>query len=148
MRNAVESLIRLFELIPHTIIGLLARLIVGLVFFQSWLTKVDLATWSIKPATFFLFANEYKVPLIPSDMAAYMATAAEIVCPVLLWLGLGTRFAATALLGMTLVIQTFVYPNAYVSHGLWAVALLALMKYGAGKLSLDWLIWGRGRGEG
>jgi putative oxidoreductase len=78
-------------------------------------------------------------------MAAYMATAAEIVCPVLLWLGLGTRVAAAVLLGMTLVIQTFVYPNAYVTHGLWAIALLLLMKHGPGKASLDWLIWGRNR---
>lgn len=143
----MTSLNRLFDLIPHSVIGLLARLIVGLVFFQSWLTKVDLVSWAIKPATFFLFANEYKVPLLPTDLSVYMAVVVELVGPIMLWLGLGTRFAAVALLGMTLVIQTFVYPQAYMTHGLWAVALLLLMKYGPGKLSLDWLIWGR-KGDG
>lgn len=147
MTRLITSLNRLFDLIPHSVIALLARLIVGLVFFQSWLTKVDLVSWTIKPATFFLFANEYKVPLLPTDLSVYMAVVVELVGPIMLWLGLGTRFAAVALLGMTLVIQTFVYPQAYMTHGLWAVALLVLMKYGAGKLSLDWLIWGR-KGDG
>jgi putative oxidoreductase len=147
MKDTIESLTRAFELIPHSILGLFARFIIGLVFFQSWLTKVDFETWSILPKTFFLFENIYKVPIIPSAAATYMATISELVFPVMLWLGLGTRIAAMALLGMTLVIQTFVYPEAYVTHGLWAIALLLLMRYGPGKLSLDWLIWGRNKDE-
>lgn len=142
MASLVRGLIGLFNNIPCSFIPLLARVIMGLVFFNSWRTKIDFETWSIKPATFFLFANEYKVPLIPPELATYMATAAELICPILLWIGLGTRFAAAALLAMTLVIQLFVYPNAYVLHGTWAVALLFLMRYGPGKLSLDHHITG------
>lgn len=148
MASLVRGLVGLLNLIPCSFVALLARAVIGLVFFNSWQTKIDFATWSIKPATFFLFATEYRVPLIPSDLAAYMATTAEFVCPILIWLGLGTRFAAAALLGMTLVIQLFVYPNAYVTHGLWAVALLFLMRFGPGKISLDHLIatrYGGGR---
>lgn len=136
----MRGLVGLFNLIPCSLIALLARVVIGLVFFMSWRTKIDFETWSIKPSTFFLFANEYRVPLIPSDLATYMATTAEFICPILIWIGLGTRFAAAALLGMTLVIQIFVYPNAFVTHGLWAVALLFLMRFGPGKISLDYLI--------
>jgi putative oxidoreductase len=130
-----------FELIPHGLLGLLARLVMAITFVKSWLTKVDLATTSIRPATFFLFANEYKLPLLEPDLAAYVTVVAELVLPILLVIGLFTRYAALGMLVMTLVIQIFVYPNAYVTHGLWAVALLLIMKYGPGKLSLDHLLW-------
>ncbi len=134
-------MIRLFERIPLSLIALLARIVVGLVFFYSGLTKID--GFGIKPGTFFLFAQEYQVPLLPPALAAYLATIAELTLPPLLWIGLGTRFAATVLLVQTIVIQAFVYPEAYVTHGLWAVALLLIMKYGAGTLSLDYLIRSR-----
>lgn len=130
--------------IPHSLLALLARIVMATIFFKSWLTKVDLDALSVKPATFFLFANEYKLPVIPSDLAAYMTVAAELVLPILLILGLFTRYAALAMLAMTLVIQIFVYPNAYTTHGLWAVALLTVMKYGPGKLSLDHALWRNG----
>jgi len=136
--NALTNSNRFLDRIPHSLLALLARVIIGLVFFNSGLTKID--GFSIKPGTFFLFAEEYKVPVLPPDFAAYIATTAELTLPLLLWIGLGTRLAATALLCMTAVIQIFVYPDAYVTHGLWAVALLFLMKYGAGELSLDHLV--------
>lgn len=120
------------------LIALLARIIIGLVFFKSGLTKID--GFVLKDATFFLFAEKYKVPLIPPVMAAYMATAAELSMPWFIWFGFAARFAALALLGMTAVIQTFVYPDAYMTHGLWAVALLMIVKHGAGALSVDHLI--------
>ena len=131
--------------IPGDIIAILARVILGLVFWLSAQTKIE--GFALKASTFFLFENEYKVPLIPPDIAAYMATAAELICPLLLWAGLATRFGALALLGMTLVIQIFVYPNAYVTHGLWAIGLLYLIKYGPGRLSLDHLIRSRYMGS-
>lgn len=134
----VSTIIRLFERLPADIIAILARVIIGLVFWRSGLTKID--GFAIADKTFFLFREEYKVPLIPPDIAAYMATFAELTCPILLWAGLATRFGATALLLMTLVIEVFVYPNAYMEHGLWAIALLFLMRHGAGTLSLDYLI--------
>lgn len=135
----VAALIRLYRYIPADLIAVLARFVVGMVFWLSGRTKVE-GLFSLKQSTVFLFANEYKVPLLPPELAAYMAATAEHVCPILLWLGLATRFSATALLFMTLVIQLFVYPDAYVTHGLWAVGLLFLMANGPGVLSIDHLI--------
>lgn len=136
-----SAVLRAYEAIPGDLVALLARAVVGLVFWLSGRTKVD--GFALKQATFFLFREEYKVPLLSPELAAYMATAAEHLCPLLLWLGLATRLSATALLVMTLVIQTFVYPNAYVTHGLWAIGLLYLMKHGPGRVSLDHLIRSR-----
>lgn len=138
MIQFIRKALNLYDRIPLLVIALLARVIIGLVFFRSGLTKID--GFALRDATFFLFESEYRVPLLPPVLAAYMATTAELTMPILIWLGLGTRFAATALLGMTLVIQTFVYPDAYMTHGLWAIALLFLMKYGAGSISLDHLV--------
>ena len=141
MKLLVVNFIRISERIPLALLLLLARIVIGLVFFQSGLTKIE--GFSIKPGTFFLFAEEYKVPLVPANLLAYMATIVELVMPLLLWFGLGARFAAAVLLAMTAVIQIFVYPDAYVTHGLWAVALLLIMRYGAGMLSIDYFVRSR-----
>lgn len=140
MLNLTHAAGSLFASIPQSLVALLARLIMAVTFLKSWLTKVDLDALSVKPATFYLFANEYDLPVIPSDAAAYLTVTAELVLPILLILGLFTRFAALGMLVMTLVIQVFVYPNAYMTHGLWAVALLLIVKYGPGKVSLDHLL--------
>ncbi|MBN8412254.1 DoxX family protein [Halomonas litopenaei] len=116
----------------------LMRLVVGTVFFQSALTKVDGV--GLADSTFFLFEHEYALPLISPVLAAYLATLAEFSLSLLLWAGLATRLAATGLLIMTLVIQTFVYPEAWVTHGLWAASLATLVLRGAGRLSLDTLL--------
>lgn len=134
----IAGLVRLYERIPRDLIAIIARIAVGLTFWNSGLTKID--GFAIADKTFFLFREVYKVPLIPPDVAAYLSTAAELTCPILLWIGLATRFSATALLFMTLVIELFVFPEAYVTHGLWAVALLFLMVNGAGTFSVDWLL--------
>jgi putative oxidoreductase len=131
----------IFARIPHALIGLLGRLAIGLVFWNSGRAKVR--GWNIfdvSDQTLFLFREEYKLPVIPPELAALAAQVAEHVLPVLLVLGLLTRISAAGLLIMTLVIQIFVYPNAYVVHGTWAAILLMLMKYGPGEISLDRLI--------
>ena len=134
----------IFERIPYSALALLARVVVGLVFWNSGRTKVE--GFSLREATFLLFREEYKVPLIPSDIAAYMATFAEHAFPLLLWVGLASRLSAFALLTMTAVIQIFVYPSAYITHGLWAIALLIIIIRGPGCLSLDhWLGLDKGR---
>lgn len=134
---------RLFEKIPYSLTALIGRIAIGLVFWNSGRTKV--AGWNIFDVTdsaVFLFENEYRLPLIPPLVAAHAAALAEHILPVLIWAGLGTRLAALALLVMTAVIQIFVYPGAYVQHGLWAAVLLLLMSQGSGKLSADhWLGW-------
>ena len=145
LTGLIGRIIGIMGCIPGDIIAILARVILGLVFWLSAQTKIE--GFALKASTFFLFESEYNVPLIPPDIAAYMATAAELICPLLLWVGLATRFGATALLGMTFVIQVFVYPNAYVTHGLWAIGLLYLIKYGPGRLSLDHLIRNRYMGS-
>jgi putative oxidoreductase len=134
MRGLIARTTALFERIPLDVIAALARLGVGAVFLRSGLLKLE--GWS-DGATLALFVDEYKLPLIPPEAAAWLAMGAELTLPVLLFLGLFTRFAALALLFMTLVIEVFVYPNAFDAHGVWAVSLLFLMKYGAGAVSLD-----------
>jgi putative oxidoreductase len=141
----MRSLIALPSLIPYWLTALVARLAIGLVFWNSARTKVE--GWNIfqvSEKTKFLFMEEYKLPLLPAELAALLAQVAEHVLPVLIILGLGTRFAALGLLAMTIVIQLFVYPQAYVQHGTWAAILLMLASQGAGKLSLDALL-GNGR---
>lgn len=123
-----------FECIPHDLIALVARFAVGTVFLRSGLLKIE--GWK-EGNTLALFRDEYRLPLIPPELAAYMATAAELALPPLLIAGLFTRYAAFALLMMTIVIQLFVYPGAFDTHGVWAVCLLYLMKFGAGNLALD-----------
>lgn len=139
----LSGLTACLERIPHGLIALAARLGVGGVFWQSARTKVD--GFTIKDSTFYLFREEYALPLVPPDLAAVMATASEHVFSVLLVLGLATRLSAAALLGMTLVIEIFVYPLAWPTHLVWATCFLYLMAKGAGALSLDALIAGRTR---
>jgi putative oxidoreductase len=130
----------LAERIPQSFLLLVARVAVANVFWTSGQTKVD-GFLHISDNTFYLFAEEYKVPLLPPDVAAYMSTVAEHVFPVLLIVGLASRLSALALLGMTLVIQTFVYPSGWPEHILWASALLMIIARGPGVLSLDHLLW-------
>ncbi len=124
--------------LPEDLPALAARLFPAAVFWMSGRTKVE--GFSIKPSTWALFEDLYALPLIPSHWAAVMATVAEHLFPVLLVLGLFTRFSALALLGMTLVIQTFVFPGAWVTHGLWATAFAWLIARGPGRFSLDHLL--------
>ncbi len=136
--NLPASLIRLLEKTPQSFISALARMIIALVFWKSALTKID--GFSIRDATFMLFEYEYNLPVIAPQTAAYMATFAELVFPVLLFIGLASRFSAVALLIMTAVIEIFVYPEAYILHGLWAIALLIIIARGPGIFSIDYLI--------
>ena len=130
----------LAERIPLSLMSLVARAAMANVFWMSGQTKVD-GFLHVSDNTFFLFREEYKVPLLPPDLAAYMATTAEHVFPILLILGFASRLSALALLGMTAVIQLFVYPSGWPEHILWATALLAIIARGPGTFSLDHLIW-------
>ncbi|SKA39436.1 putative oxidoreductase [Enhydrobacter aerosaccus] len=127
--------------IPHDLIAALARLGIGTTFLRSGLLKLD--GWA-DGTTLALFRDEYRLPLLPPDLAAPLAMGMELSMPVLLFLGLLTRPAALILLGMTAVIEIFVYPNAFDTHAVWAVALLYLAKFGPGTLSLD-ALFTRGR---
>jgi putative oxidoreductase len=124
------------RLLPESLLLLVARLGVAAVFFLSGRTKVE-GFLTLTPTTFELFRSEYALPLLPPELAAYAATYAEHGLPILLALGLLTRPAAVGLLGMTAVIQIFVYPDAWPTHLTWAGLLLPLIARGGGSLSLD-----------
>lgn len=130
-------------LLPDSLLLLVARLGIAAIFFLSGRTKVT-GFLDITDSAYYLFETDYKLPLIPPHIAAHLATYSEHLFPVLLVLGLGTRFAALALLGMTTVIEVFVYPDAWPTHLSWAGLLLPLIAQGGGKLSLDHLIGRRG----
>lgn len=138
LKSLNNSLWALFARIPDWAISLLARLGVAGVFWRSGQTKVD--GWQLNEFTYFLFETEYALPLIPFKAAAYIATIAEHFFPLLLVIGLATRFSAGALLVMTLVIQVFVYPMSWPDHAVWAMAMLFIMSRGPGGLSLDHLL--------
>ena len=151
--NLLAKCERVFDAIPYALVALFVRIVAAHPFFVSGQTKVDgpqigatilgqeisytLPT-SIKDSTFALFSQEYKVPLLSPELAAYLATAAECVLPILLVLGLLTRLSALGLLAMTLVIQIFVYPDAWWTvHAYWAALLLVLIARGPGAVALD-----------
>ena len=122
--------------LPDGVLALVARLGIASVFFVSGRTKVD-GILHITDGTYSLFAEEYALPLIPSDLAAHLATYSEHLFSILLVLGLFTRVSALAFLGMTLVIEVFVYPDAWSTHLSWSAILLFLVAKGGGKWSLD-----------
>ena len=124
------------SLITHAVLAVTARIAIAAIFLLSGRTKVD-GLITVNETAYTLFREDYKVPLLSPELAAHLATYAEHVLPVLLVLGLFTRLSALALLGMTTVIQIFVYPDAWPTHLSWAGLLLYLVGRGAGPLSLD-----------
>lgn len=127
------------RILPAALLLLVARLGIASVFFLSGRTKVE-GLLTIRDTTYELFRAEYALPLIPPDLAAQLATVSEHLFPILLVLGLFTRPAALALLGMTAVIEIFVYPDAWATHLSWAGLLLPLIAQGGGRWSLDALL--------
>ncbi|WP_236183692.1 DoxX family protein [Pseudomonas protegens] len=148
----VNRIIQGFERIPYSLIAFIARFSIAAVFWKSGQTKVEGLAVDLVDGTFQLgwprladstiplFKSEYHVPLLTPEVAAHLAAFAEHFFPMLILLGLATRFSALALLGMTLTIQLFVYPDAYPTHGTWAAIFLLLMARGPGVLSLDHLL--------
>jgi putative oxidoreductase len=133
--RAGRLVIERLDRIPHDLIALAARFGVAGVFWQSARTKVEGLT--ITDTTYLLFREEYRIPLVPSEIAAVAATISEHLFAALLVIGLATRFSAAALLGMTLVIEIFVYPLAWPTHLTWAASFLYLIARGGGRFALD-----------
>ncbi|RZI96835.1 MAG: DoxX family protein [Variovorax sp.] len=130
---------QLNRLVPHDALALIDRIAIAAIFFFSGRTKVE-GFLTLTDSAYELFRTEYKLPLIPPEIAAHLAAYAEHLFPVLLALGLFTRLSALALLCMTLTIQLFVYPDAWPTHLSWAGLLLYLVGRGGGALSLDRLL--------
>lgn len=149
LRAAWRNVIALFTRIPDSLIAFVARFSIAAVFWKSGQTKIEglaidivsgelrLGLPRLSDDALYLFREEYRLPLIPPEIAAPLAAVAEHVFPLLLLVGLATRLSAAALLAMTLTIQLFVYPDAYPTHGVWAAVLLYLMAHGPGRASLD-----------
>ena len=135
LRGPIGRLYRWLDRVPYAVLAIPLRVAVAAVFWNSGMTK--LANWD---TTLALFTDEYQVPLLPPELTANLALAIEVPTSVLLALGLFTRPAALLLLGMTAVIEIFVYPQAWPTHIQWAAMLLVLLCRGAGALSLDALI--------
>ena len=149
----IHGLVRQFnniaERIPNSLVAFVARFSIAAVFWKSGETKIQgfaldivnreftLGWPRLSDSVVDLFRDEYRLPLIPPEFAAVMAASAEHVLSALLFLGIATRLSALGLLGMTMTIQLFVYPDAYPTHGTWAAVLLYLIVYGPGKLSVD-----------
>lgn len=131
----LPQFIQLCERIPYAIVALSARLSVATVFWRSARTKVD--GWHISESTYALFQEEYRVPFLSPEVAAVLATVQEHLFSVLLVVGLASRLSALGLLGMTAVIQIFVYPESWPDHILWASLLLVIIARGPGEYSLD-----------
>lgn len=129
----VASAIGLLERVPNALPALLLRLGVALVFWRSGLTKLPFGN----DMTNLLFEEEYRVPILPPALAAYLATAIELVVPWMLIVGIGARIGAAILLAETLVIQILVYPQNYPDHLLWAGPLLYVLLRGPGEWSID-----------
>lgn len=148
----ITQLNTLLSQVPYSLIALLARFSIAAVFWQSGQTKIEglaidlvqgvfeLGWPQLSDSAVALFRDEYRLPLLPAEPAAVMAALAEHLLPIFVLLGLGTRYAALGLLGMTAVIQIFVYPGAYPTHGVWAAVLLGLIARGAGLVSIDHLL--------
>lgn len=147
--DLIRQFISICKSIPNTLLAFVARFSIAAVFWKSGETKiqgfaVDIVNreltlgWPrLSDSVVDLFRDEYHLPLVPPEIAATMAATAEHLFPVLILFGFATRLSALALLGMTMTIQLFVYPDAYPTHGTWAAVLLYLMMHGPGKLSLD-----------
>ena len=138
MDRIMELLRRIDALLSHIPLGfdsLLSRLAIAQVFWASGQTKVE--GFGLKPGIVDLFREEYHLPLVPPEIAAPLAATAEHVFPILLVLGLFTRLSALGLLGMTAVIQIFVYPESWTVHILWAAILVHLIRAGSGPIALD-----------
>ena len=140
--SLAEHAIRWLDCIPYALLAIPLRLAVATVFWNS--AQSHLANWD---TTIYMFETDYALPFLPPVPAAYMAVAIEVTTPILLVLGLLTRAAALMLLGMTTVIEVFVYPEAWPTHIHWAAMLFVLLARGPGKLSLDRLIRHRSLGD-
>ena len=135
----------LAERIPYSAVALVSRFALASVFWRSGQTKVS--GFAIREETFFLFRDEYKVPLLPPDVAAYLATIGEHVFSVTLLVGLASRLSALGLFGMTMVIQLFVFPDGWPEHILWFALELLIVARGPGVIALDHLVWHRAPGR-
>ena len=132
LATRLSQAIALVDRFPPSLLQLMFRIAIAALFWSSGLTKI--ASWD---TTVALFRNEYMVPILPPEIAAVMSATFELSCSMLIFVGLATRLATLPLLGMTFVIEVFVYPEFWAMHLMWASVLLFLLTKGSGVFSLD-----------
>lgn len=138
LASAINCVNAVLDKIPQSLISLAARIFPAAVFWMSGQTKVE--GWHLKDSAIALFQDEYALPWIDPVLAAKLAALSEHLFPILLVIGLASRLAAFALLFMTAVIEIFVYPDAWPTHGVWATCFLVVIARGPGVFSLDYLL--------
>lgn len=143
-----QVIARLSGKIPESLMLLFVRVVLGGIFWRSGQTKVvEGSFFTLNDTTVELFRTEYSGVPLPPEWGAPMATAAEHILPAMLMAGLFTRLSASGLIGMTMVIQIFVYPESWwTEHALWVAMALVLLVRGGGLFSLDALLLRKGRG--
>lgn len=139
LSGAVRSALAALGRFPMPILALAFRVGVGMVFFKSAMTKLD-DSWMVSDSAIALFQDEYKVPVLPPILAAYLGTANELFCSFMIILGLGARLGAAALLALVGIIQFTVYPGNWAEHLMWASLLAYVLTRGPGQFSIDHLI--------
>lgn len=137
--NLVEWAVGLLSKFPYVILAVMARAFIGLQFFRSGSLKFD-GWFNVSNTTIYLFTEEFSAVPLPPVLGAHMAAYAEVTLGLFLLIGFAARFSALGLLVMTAVIEIFVYPEAYILHGLWAVSLLVVIKYGPCMVSVDYFV--------
>lgn len=142
----LDPVIRLFERIPYDAIALLARVSVAWQFWMAGRDRMDGGwdVWEPRSATMTMYLGGWNIHWITYQQAAIVTQAAELVLPVLLAVGLASRFAAFGLLVLVMVFELFVHPGPYALHGMWAALLLLIVKAGPGSFSLDSALGRRG----
>ena len=146
MLRLFDPLLRLFERIPYSFVALLARLSLAWQFWVAGRARVD-GNWNIlepRSATMTMYLGGYNIRWIPYEAAAIATQLAEFALPMLLAVGLASRFAALGLLVLIIVFEVFVHPGPYALHGAWAALLLLIIKAGPGSFSLDGALGRRG----
>tara|TARA_R110001592_G_scaffold18520_1_gene76683 strand:+ start:3724 stop:4167 length:444 start_codon:yes stop_codon:yes gene_type:complete len=136
--NYYQQVIKALQQYIEPLVLLAARLWVANIFWKAGYLKFT--TWD---STLYLFEEEYQVPIIPWELAAYLGTAAELILPIFLVLGLLTRPMA-AILFMFNIMAVVSYPtiwdNGFYDHRFWGALILMNVIWGAGKISVDQLI--------
>jgi putative oxidoreductase len=135
MTAFLDNLRGRLDAFPQPALQLLMRFSIFWVFWRSGMLKAANMEQAV-----MLFREEYMLPILPPDVAAYLGTAVELAAPCLILVGLFTRLAALSLIGLTLTIQFLVYWNDYPSHLLWLAILVFILTRGPGPFSLDALI--------
>lgn len=146
MLRLFDPLIRLFERIPYSFIALLARLSVAWPLWEAGRARVS-GGWDVvtpRSSTMTMYLGGYNIRWIPYEAAAIATQLAEFALPILLAVGLASRFAALGLLVLIIVFEVFVHPGPYALHGAWAALLLLIIKAGPGGFSLDGALGRRG----